>query len=192
MIKDSAARWAEIEKLKMPAQTAVSVLVAISKVEADFGSIDFSLKLSHRSRLAEGALGCCSVKDNTITLAKEFFKESAYETLQTVIRQTIKNKFHSETQLEVSSIVVHELCHAVWNTIVKKGVKLVDEVIPLMKKWAEDMAAQNKPFLMTYAATNICEFWAEMLEQELCGESDQYTHSVYELAHKYMDKTKED
>lgn len=191
MIKDAAARWAEIQELKLPAQTAVSVLVAISKVEADFGPLDFSLKVSHRSRLAEGALACCSMKDNTITLAKEFFKESAYETLQTVIRQTIKNKFHADTHLEVTSIVVHELCHAVWNTIVNKGVKLVDEVIPLMKKWAEDMAAQNKPFFMTYAATNICEFWAEMLQQQLCGESDQYTRSVYDLAHKYMGETRE-
>lgn len=187
MVKDNAERWKEIQQLGISdIKVSASILSAIAKVQSEFGPIDFSLKMSQKVRLAKGALACCSIKDNTVTLSKEYFGMSSYDTLETVIARTIKNQFHPETEMKVPSIVVHELCHAVWNMIEWKGHKLADEVGEIMKRWLQFMHKQHKCASMTYASANVFEFWAEMLTQSLCGTPNAFTDEVKALAKKYL------
>ncbi len=188
MIKDSMARWEEIQQMNLDVQVAAAVLQGICRVEAEFGPIDFSIGLSEDLRLCEGGLACCSVKDNSILLAREYFLESSYDTLETIMNQNVKNKFHPECRMKVASVVAHEMCHAVWNTIERQGVRLCDEVVEVMKGWVADMQKQRKRFYMSYAAQNVFEFWAEMLTQHMCGTPDTYTGQVMAIAHKYLPK----
>lgn len=174
MIKDSKDRWAEIQQMGLPIKTAVCVLQAVSRVEAEFGPVDFNLGLSETLRITDGAVACCT-RDNDVILSREYFKESSFDTLESIMCQSVRNKFHTENRNGVSSILVHELCHAVWNNIEKQGVRLADEVSPIMKEWVREMHKQKQPYFLTYAYTNVFEFWAEMLTQALCGSPDRYT-----------------
>lgn len=173
--------WKEIQQLNLDFNVAASLLQAVSQVEMELGEVNFRFKLSDDDRLYEGAMACCNAIDNTVTLSREYFSLSSYDTLETIVEQTIRQKFHPQTRMRVASVVVHELCHAVFNEIVNSGVDLVSEVLPLMKKWIAD----NKMAHMTYASSDPFEYWAEMLTQELCGASDSYSAEIMALAHKY-------
>lgn len=185
MIKEAKERWTEIQQMELPARTAVCVLQAVCLVETEFGPVDFDLRLSDTLRIGNGAMACCT-RENEVILGREYFKESSFETLETIMCQSVKNKFHTESRNSVSSILVHELCHAVWNSIERQGVKLADEVMPIMKEWVTEMDRQKLPFFLAYAYTNVFEFWAEMLTQSLCGSPNRYTKQVLAVAHKHL------
>lgn len=187
MIKNNSERWSEIQQLGIKDfKISACILSAISKVQNEFGPIDFTIEMSKEVRLSKGALACCVVADNTIILNKEYFGMSSYDTLETMINRTIKNQFHPNTKMKVSSIVVHELCHAVWNTIEKNVPSLKSEVETIMKRWIKFSNEHNKGAELAYASANIYEFWAEMLTQSLCGTPDEFTEEVKALATKYM------
>ncbi|MBQ0030055.1 MAG: hypothetical protein KBT32_06420 [Bacteroidales bacterium] len=162
--------------------------LAVLKLEMFVGEVDFSLQID--DLLPEGVLANCAINNNTLTLSGEYFAQSSLQTLKTMVEQTQKNKFHPVSHLSIGSVLIHELCHAVWNTICKKGIDLRTEVKAIAKDWDTYMNENQNDTLKTYAATSPEEFWAEMLTQAVDGDSEQcpdmeFAKRVLNLAVKY-------
>lgn len=162
--------------------------LAVVKLEMFVGEVDFTLQLA--DLLPEGILACCAINDNTVTLSGEYFVKSSLQTLKTMIEQTQKNKFHPASHLSIGSVLIHELCHAVWNTICKKGIDLKTEVEAIAKDWENWMTENQNDAQKTYASASPEEFWAEMLMQAIDGNPEQcpdmeFAKRVLNLAVKY-------
>lgn len=166
----------------------VELRLAVAKIEAYLGPIDFTLKIE--DRLHEGALACCNIKTNEVTLSGEYFANTEKEILDGIVEQTRKNQFHPYSKLRTGSVLIHELSHAVWNMIVWTGVDLKKEVAPIAKKWDEWMTQNKKQACLSYAATNLDEFWAEMLTEAVDGSKAEcpdmeFAKQILALALKY-------
>ena len=162
--------------------------LAVIKLEMFVGEVNFSLQLE--DLLADGALAYCSTTDNTIILSGEYFAQTSLQALQRMIEQTQKNKLHPASHLSIGSVLIHELCHAVWNTICKKGIDLKGEVEVIAKEWDQWMSNNSKDAHKTYASTSLEEFWAEMLMQAVDGDTEHcpdmdFAKRVLDLAIKY-------
>lgn len=162
--------------------------LAVVKLEMFVGEVDFSLQME--DQLPEGALAYCAIDDNTVTLSGEYFAQSSLQTLKTMIEQTQKNKLHPASHLSIGSVLIHELCHAVWNTICKKGIDLKTEVEAIAKDWENWMTENQNDAQKAYASASPEEFWAEMLMQAIDGNPEQcpdmeFAKRVLNLAVKY-------
>lgn len=177
-------RWDVIASL--PIDVQATVLLAIAKVETHFGQVDFCLKISEEPRLANGTLACCMVETNEIVLSREFFVDTSMPVLESIVEQSIQLNYHPDIKLKAVGVVAHELCHAVWNMIVEKGISLEEEVLDVYHRWVNWKKMNHQFYSSAYANTNVCEFWAEMLTMAICGESDEFSDELMTMAKRYM------
>lgn len=92
--------------------------------------------------------------------------------------------FKNKTNRPIQHTITHELAHATWCSAYtgSKQKAAGKEIKDLYRKWSKD---KKKKGYGTYGASNVDEFWAEVVTKGIHGKSDKYTRKAIGIAKKY-------
>lgn len=119
-----------------------------------------------------------------IYLNKSFFNQHRNK-IESSYRATEYKKGHKNiTNRPIQHTITHELAHATW-TSSYTGAKYKSagkEINSLYNNWRRD---KKKKGYGSYGATNVDEFWAEVITKGIHGNADRYTKRAINIARRY-------
>lgn len=99
-------------------------------------------------------------------------------------RDNYDTGFKNQTNRPIQHTITHELAHASWTSGYSgdKHKAAGKEIRHLYKEWMKD---KSKKGYGSYGASNVDEFWAEVVTKGIHGRSDRYTRRAIEIAHRF-------
>lgn len=119
-----------------------------------------------------------------IYLNKRVFNQTRNQIEASYKKSNYETGFKNLTNRPIQHTITHELAHATWTssyTGAKQKAAGV-EIKSLYRSWARD---RKKTGYGTYGASNVDEFWAEVVTKGIHGKADKYTKKAISIARKY-------
>ena len=119
-----------------------------------------------------------------IYLSKSAFSGKRKDVENAYKKANYDTGFKNKTNRAIQHTVTHELAHATWCSSYSgsKQKAAGNEIRDLYRKWMWD---KKKKGYGTYGASNVDEFWAEVVTKGIHGKSDKYTRKAIRIARKY-------
>lgn len=119
-----------------------------------------------------------------IYLNKKVFNKTRNQIESDYRRSNYETGFKNITNRPIQHTITHELAHATWTSSYSsaKHKAAGNEIKSLYRSWSRD---RKKKGYGRYGASNVDEFWAEVVTKGIHGKSDRYTRKAISIAKKY-------
>ena len=119
-----------------------------------------------------------------IYLSKQAFSGKRHDVEGRYRRENYDTGFKNLTNRPIQHTITHELAHATWTSSYTgaRQVAAGKEIRDLYHHWSRD---KGKSGYGRYGASNVDEFWAEVVTKAIHGNPDRYTRRAVAIAKKY-------
>lgn len=119
-----------------------------------------------------------------IYLSRKAFDKSKSAVGQQYYKDNYATGFKNVTRAPVQHTITHELAHSTWTRFydTPKHKAAGKEITELYKRWTKD---HKKKGYGLYGASNVDEFWAEVITKAVHGKADRYTKRAVNIARRW-------